>query len=273
VSHDVHVHPFDHAIALTPAGAGRYSAVPSPAYANFVGPFGGVTAARLLRAALLHDECLGEPVALTVNFAAPVADEPMEIVAAPARTNRSTQHWSLEMRQSGGVVSTGSAVFAARRQTWSSLELTPPAAPAASAIAPLAIPEGFPVWLANYEMRLVHGGMDLAADGEAADSVTTLWLRDNPPRPLDFPALAALSDAFFPRIFVRRQRLALIGTVTLTVYFHTGTTQLSAQGSEPLLCTARASNFRDGYFDQVAELWGSAGELLATTHQMVYFRE
>jgi len=53
----------------------------------------------------------------------------------------------------------------------------------------------------------------------------------------------------------------------------TGAVRLARQGAEPLLATAWASNFRDGFFDQVAELWSCGGELLATSHQLVYFRE
>ena len=38
-------HVFDQAIALTSTGNGLYTGATSPAYANMVGPFGGVTAA------------------------------------------------------------------------------------------------------------------------------------------------------------------------------------------------------------------------------------
>ncbi|HOS86416.1 MAG TPA: thioesterase family protein, partial [Burkholderiaceae bacterium] len=36
---------------------------------------------------------------------------------------------------------------------------------------------------------------------------------------------------------------------------------------------ARAQSFFNGFFDQSAELWNEAGDLLATTHQIVYFKE
>ena len=45
-------HPFDQAIALTPTAEGAYTGATSPAYANMVGPFGGVTAAVALNAVL-----------------------------------------------------------------------------------------------------------------------------------------------------------------------------------------------------------------------------
>ena len=39
-----------------------------------------------------------------------------------------------------------------------------------------------------------------------------------------------------------------------------------------LLGVADAGVFNKGYFDQKAELWSRAGQLLATSHQIVYFR-
>lgn len=62
------------------------------------------------------------------------------------------------------------------------------------------------------------------------------------------------------------------GTVTLTVYFHADQAALAAQGDDHLLASARAQRFGNGYFDQVGEVWSRGGELLATTHQLVYFK-
>ena len=51
------------------------------------------------------------------------------------------------------------------------------------------------------------------------------------------------------------------------------TALLAAQGDRHVLACARALAFRNGYFDQSAEIWSDHGQLLASTHQMVYFRE
>jgi acyl-CoA thioesterase len=34
----------------------------------------------------------------------------------------------------------------------------------------------------------------------------------------------------------------------------------------------RAQAFRNGYFDHTAQLWSEAGVLLATTQQLVYYK-
>ena len=64
-----------------------------------------------------------------------------------------------------------------------------------------------------------------------------------------------------------------IGTVSMTIYFHAGQAQLQQTGTGYLLGQAQAQAFRDGYFDQTAQLWNEAGELLVTTHQIVYYKE
>jgi hypothetical protein len=62
-------HPFDAAIRLEPQGEGHWRGATHEAYGNMVGPFGGATAA----AVLAYPARQGEPLALTVNFAGPVA--------------------------------------------------------------------------------------------------------------------------------------------------------------------------------------------------------
>lgn len=275
-------HLFDEAIALDPLPDGRWRGRTHPAWANMVGPFGGVIAAVALNAARLSPGRLGEPVALTVNYAGPLAEGDFIVSTRAVRTNRSTQHWVIEIAQEGeggGVAVSASAAFAARRATWSAAEATMPDVPPAAQLE-RASTRGRPRWTRNYDMRIARGGLsaDFARSGEpltaegAADAVSWLWLRDDPPRPLDFPALAALADSFFPRVFLRRPQWTPIGTVTLTTYFHADAAALAAQGDRALLGVARAGRFFDGYFDQSAELWGDGGALLASSHQLVYYR-
>lgn len=266
-------HALDEATRLTHHGDGPVTGHSHPAYANVVGPFGGITAATLLKAALTHPERLGDPVAFTVNYAGPVAEGEFQIEARPLRTNRSTQHWSIVQTQAGEVVTSATAVFALRRETWTSTEVPMPDAPPADDV-PVSETGSFVAWPRNYEMRFVGGSpLTRTAPVEERDAITTVWIRDQPPRPLDFTALASLCDAFFPRIFVRRPMRVPFGTVSLTAYFHADTALLDAQGSRPLLAHARATHFGRGYHDQTVDLWSDTGNLLATSHQVVYFKE
>ncbi len=266
-------HTFDEAIALdTTEAKGVLRGHTSPEWANMVGPFGGVTAAALLRAVQLQPDRIGEPVSLTVNFAAPVLDGAFDIVAKAVRTNRTNQHWVVELWQEGSVRTNATAVFGTRRDTWSETERAWPSVPAPEDIAPTGLPE-IVVWAGNYDMRYVEGAVPGQDSGPAESSTTTLWARDKQGRALDFPALTALSDIFYPRVYLRRGGMSPAGTISLTTYFHTDGDELAAAGGDFALCRARANRFSRGYFDQSAEIWSRSGELLATTHQLVYFKD
>jgi acyl-CoA thioesterase len=258
---------------------GHYEGEAHLGYWNMVGPFGGVTAAALLQGLLQHPDRLGDPVSLTVNYAGALAAGPFTVQATPVRTNRSTQHWSLTIAQPdphGGAVpivtTTGTAVTAGRRETWGVSDVHMPAVPPAAAV-PVFPPLPGVEWLQRYEMRAIAGLIPQAWDGGGDDSLTQLWVRDAPARPLDFCALAGLADVFFPRVWLRRARRVPAGTVSMTVYFHASAAQLRSTGDGYLLGQARAQAFRDGFFDQTAQLWNEAGTLLATTHQIVYYKE
>ncbi|BBY97334.1 thioesterase family protein [Mycolicibacterium fallax] len=241
-----------------------------PAWANMVGPFGGITAAVLLRAIEQHPDRLGDPLALTVNYLAPIADGPYQLSLNPVRTNRTNQHWIVELSQDGEPKTTATAIFGSHRDTWGDTEAGPPPAPAPETVQPRGT--GFPTWLSRYDMRMVAGELPEVEGQQAASSTSTLWVRDAAGRALDYAGLAALSDIFYPRIYLRTGRLIPAGTITLTTYFHAGGAELAAVGGDFLLATAAARRFSRGFFDQTATLWSRDGVLLATSDQLVYFK-
>lgn len=274
----MNLHPFDQALQLRPAGEQQpdtWLGASSPAYWNMVGPFGGTTAAKAIQAIMQHPALLGEPIALTVNYACAMAEGPFSITAKPVRTNRSTQHWLVSLVQTDAagiesVVMTATAVTAARRDTWSMSD---------SAMPEVAFDEASPrlrfataEWTQRYDIRAVCGQVPAVWDGSGEDSLSQLWVRDEPPRPLDFAALAAMADVFYPRVWLRRATLVPAGTVSITTYFHADSAQLAQSGVGYLLAQARAQAFRNGFFDQTAQLWSDAGTLLATSTQMVYYK-
>ncbi|VTU21719.1 hypothetical protein H4CHR_00844 [Variovorax sp. PBS-H4] len=273
-------HPLDKALALAHSDirVGHFTGATSPDYWNMVGPFGGTTAAVMLQSVLKHPELLGAPVALTVNYAAALTAGAFELLAVPVRTNRSTQHWTIQLSQADAagqaqIVGTGSAVTALRRETWGANDLPMPEVPRPMEVERLSIGPAKVAWIDRYEMRPISGALPVRWDGSGDQSETRMWVRDAPARPLDFAALAALSDCFFPRVWLRRARPVPIGTVSITTYFHVDAAQLSEVGDGHLLGRATGQQFRNGYFDQAAQLWSEAGALLATSNQIVYFKE
>ncbi len=273
------MHPFDQALDLQPAGPAQpdtWRGHSSSAYWNMVGPFGGTTAATAVQALMRHPALLGEPIALTANYASAMREGPFSVTARPVRTNRSTQHWTVSLSQTDasgteGVVMTATAVTAARRETWSLNDTPLPVDGFDPALDRLRFASS--EWTHRYDMRAVRGMIPQVWDGRADDSLTQLWVRDEPPRPLDFAALAAMSDVFYPRVWLRRAHRVPAGTVSITTYFHADSAQLAQTGEGYLLGQARAQVFRNGFFDQTAQLWNEAGTLLATSSQIVYYKE
>ena len=268
------MHPLDEATALEPIGEGRFKGRTHPAYWNMAGPFGGATAALLMRAVLEHPARRGRPVAQTVNFCAAIGEGEFEIVVTPTRDGKSTQHWNVEMVQNGQVVTTGSLVTGAERDTWAHQPATPPSFPPVGEVARAPTAGRMP-WFDRYEFRMVEGRMpfDPPPEGGLGPAVSKLWLRDSPERPLDYVSLAALADTFLVRILLVRGTFAPVATVSLSTYFMADAATLAAQGDRHLLALADARAFRNGFADQSAELWTDDGVLLAASHQVTWYKE
>jgi len=267
-------HPFDTACALTRDGDGRFSGTAPQAYWNMAGPFGGTTAAVLLRAALFDQPDGVEPVALTVNYCAALASGAFTVEAGIARSGKSVRHVSVQMQQGDAIVATASVVLALRRDTWSHQVARMPEVPPPDAVPPMPT-DGRPPWLQRYEFRFVSGEWRPQATTYATlrSAHSTLWVADSPRRPLDWLSLAALCDVFFVRAFHVRGTLVPAGTVTMTVHFHASAAEIAAQGPSPVLGTVDAHTFTRNFGDQIAQIWSSQGRLLATTTQMTWFKE
>lgn len=264
-------HVFDEAIALVASSRNCYTGETSDAYRNMVGPFGGITAATLLNAILKHPDRLGEPVSMTLNFAAAVEPGGFEVEALPIRTNRSTQHWQVIQRQGSQVVTSATIFCAIRKETWSEQELKAPDVCGPEKTTRLDT-TGRREWLTNYEFRFISGSYDPKNSEAAKDSYSLLWIRDNPSRPLDFASLAAMGDSFFPRLFTRTQLFFPAGTVSLTLYFHADSLEIAQSGTGYLLGAARANRSYKSYHDQTAYLWSSTGNLLLSSSQLMYYK-
>ena len=268
------MHPLDKDTTLERLGPERVSGRTSTHYSNFNGTFGGFTAAVLLRAVLDDPRCQGVPVALTVNYCAALSEGGFDISVRERRTGKSTQHWSLELTQGETVAATASVVCGQRRAVWSHHPAVPPDMPPPEQLPPFTQfkPGG---WTSQYEMRFAKGAPDWNPrdDNEIRSAHSQLWMRDVPERALDYVSLASMSDAFVIRAFVARGKFVPVGTITLTTFFHGNEEAMRAQGTHPLLCTADAHLFADGFADQIAHLWGKDGRLLATSTQIVWYKE
>jgi acyl-CoA thioesterase len=265
-------HLFDDATRVV-AGDSRWQGRTSPDYWAFVGPFGGATAATILRALVEHPQRSGDPVALTVNFCAPIVEGDFDLDVRLVRANRSSQHWSVELSQGGAdPASIATAVFAQRRPSWSHQVASLPQSVPFEEAKPFSLKPAS--WVSQYDMRFVEGFPVMRASGASAppSAFSKLWMCDRVPRTIDHLSLTAMSDAFFARIFHMRGEMLPFGTVTITTYFHVDADDLAKENITRVLALADASTFHKSYGDQTGQLWSPAGRLLATTTQMMYFK-
>ena len=264
-------HLFDEATAVT-AGDSHWQGRTSPDYWAFVGPFGGATAATILSALIDHPQRSGDPLALTVNYCAPIAEGAFDLDVRLVKANRSSQHWCVEITQAGGEVATlATAVFAERRPSWSHQQAAFPGAKPFEETLPY--PSLAASWVKQYDFRFVEGDPKFGSPSSSApDAYSKLWISDRVPRKIDALSLMAMSDAFFGRIFHIKRELLPFGTVSLTTYFHADAADLAAEDITRVLAVADAKIFHKSYGDQNGELWSPSGRLLATTTQIAYFK-
>lgn len=267
-------HPFDRALALAPVTPERTRGRTSEDYWNMVGPYGGITAAVMMQAMMNHPERKGSPLSFTINFLAAVEAGEFFVDTELLRANRSNQHWSIRLVQGQPerVLAQAMVICAERRSTWGLVEAQRPEVPPAEQCPP-AEPHRGSGFLLRYQFRFVRG----KPFHENPDSLSHVWVADVPPRPLDFASLTAICDSYLPRIFLRRKEFVPIATVSMNIYFHTGAEALARHGAAPLLTVAQAQAFSDGHFDHQGQVWGRRQDdhdtLLATTHQLVWYKE
>src|SRR6202158_2590726 len=89
-------HLFDEATRVT-AGDSCWQGQTSEDYWAFVGPFGGAAGAPTLRPLIDHPQRTGDPLSLTVNYCAPIAEGVFDLDIRLVKANRWTQHWSVEL--------------------------------------------------------------------------------------------------------------------------------------------------------------------------------
>ena len=271
------IHSFDQSLELRLIAEGRFATQTSVPYWNSFGPFGGWTAALLLKAVTADPRAVGTPVSLSINFISGLKPGAFEVRNRLVKQNRTLAFWQSEMVQANdgdpateAVVAQAQCVLALERETFAILDARVPSVPRPD-ILDIASPRRGatprPNFLDQYDYRPASGRLFAAA--ETMNSA--LWVRDAVPRALDCHSLAALADTAFPSIWLRLQAPVRITTVTMTVYFRASAAELAAAGGGYVLVDSRADAGKHGYYDQTSNLWSESGVLLAQTQQLAWF--
>jgi acyl-CoA thioesterase len=257
---------------LERTGERTYAAQTDPEYWNLIGPFGGWIAAVLMHAVLREAETLGVPLSLSIDFAGAMEPGAFAVRLRDLRRNRSTTFWSAELTQTQAgaevVCAFATIVTAQRRETAEFLEIRPPQLPPPELLTRFEVGGALP-FLEKLDFRFGAGTIF----PRPIDGATVTWMRALDATTLDFETLAALCDAGVPQIFMRLQRRVPVSSVTLNAFFHADQSELDAVGAGYVLNATRMRRAAHGFFDASAEVWSSNGTLLATTEQIVWFRD
>lgn len=262
------VYNFDDALPLAADGRRRWLSRVDKRYWNAIGPWGGWTAALLVKGVLAEHDHAGTPVAMTANLMGGLDETPLALDTRAVRQGRSMEFWTSELVQHGEPVAMAMVTLGQRRDTLSAHEAVFPQAPAPETL-PAPERKGL-AFGAMFESRPVRGAPPF--QGESETSNTLSWIRDAQARPLDYPLLAAFADVFAPRIFYRSPERRPVSTVSMSVYFHATPAELAEVGGDWVLAEAQARRFESGFFDQHGALWSREGTLLATTEQLCWFK-
>jgi acyl-CoA thioesterase len=271
------MHLLDDTLALVPAGEDCFRGTGHAAYWNAFGPFGGWTAAVMLKSVLQHPQAKGEPLSLQVQFIAGLAQAPFDLLVRCVKQNRSTAFWQVQLVQAGleggaPVVCASAAVTLTQwRDTFTVADARMPtvSTPAQTALAPPRR-HGSPPFLSRFEYRPVSGVFGAGAN-PSMDS--WLWMRDAQARPMDALLLTCAADAPFPSIWLKLDTPVMITTVTFNVNFRVPQAAITACADQFVLLDSRCAAGQHGFYDQHTDIWSENGVLLAQTDQLAWFSE
>ena len=268
------MHGFDRGLMLTPLSPDRFQATADAAYAMRTGPYGGWVTALLLNAALTHSGIKGVPVSMTVNFFAPINPGTCRVAVEVQNTTRTLCFLKVDIIHGSSDQESPAAgaliILGTRRGDLHIPQLTPPVdVTPADELESFTVPEGAPAVFHRYDIRYARG-IPFAVN---PDSRTYIYARDRPDRPLDYLSLAALCDVSLPRLYFLRPVRLPFATITLTIHFQGVSEDVAAVGTGLVLIDSVARQVRAGFFDQVCHLWSPTGALLATSEQMVWYKD
>ncbi|MCR5875972.1 thioesterase family protein [Phenylobacterium sp. J426] len=258
--------------ALTAVEPGRWTTHAGPDWKNPNGPlWGGYPIGLALTVVGTEPEAVGEPLSISLTYVAALADGEVEIRTRRLRQGGSIGVWEVDLRPAGAEgVSVQAIVTLARRPA------TPPFAFAKMPEAPE--PENLPTPMSPGGAR--HFGAQAFERRTTetfpiqpqASSYSTAWVR---PRlgPWDKPMLGMLTDNSPPRAFYALGHTVMTTTLSLTVYLHATAEEVAEAGRDWLLVEYEGRVGGGGASDERSSYWRRDGKLLATSEQLVWYRE
>lgn len=262
---------FDEDIALTKSAEGHYRVEIQDTWSVTVGPNGGYIGAILLNAML---EELGDRDrqvrSITFHFLSPSKPGMAILEARTEKLGRSLATLTSKLVQNDRVLAMALATFAPSREQVSFRDFTMPDVAAADEIDSSERMneqmQGHVPFRDHYDQRLAIGPIPPATSSKARVGG---WTRFRESRMMDCLAIVAISDSWFPGIFVRELPESVHApTIDHSVHFFSSLPLPSMKAEDFVLVEFTTEIVQEGYLQEDGRIWSPSGELIAQSRQL-----
>jgi acyl-CoA thioesterase len=267
------VSAFTRDTAVEEIGGGSYRGRVSAGWFTPRGANGGFLAAIVLRAIMASEQeneggpASGTPLAraprsLTLHYLRPPVEGEVRIVVTEERRGRQLTTYSARLEQDGRVCILALAALSLDFPSSLNYADTMPDVPPPNGLVVRDDPKLPPI----AHRFATQGAVGYAPFSGGPEALTGGWIAfaGDGPSPLDAPALALLSDAWLPSMFVLVQDFIGVPTIDLTIHFRARTEGRTG----PALAIFRSRTSAEGFFEEDGELWSEDGTLLAQSRQL-----
>lgn len=230
------------------------------------GPNGGYVAALLERAIEKHvDDPTRHPRSLTIHYLSPPTEGEVEILVSTERSGRTLSSLSIRMIQGGHLRALGLASLSEHRKGFQLDHRAMPNVPEAASLTPET---SFIPIHERYDQRYIE---DFHKKSDPNQASVAAWIRLAEPQSLDYPLLAAYSDALRPSVFSlvpTKEEVGPVPTIDLTLHYRSDLDEIKVAPDAFCLAVCRSRFAKHGYIEEDGEVWSSCGTLLLQSRQL-----
>lgn len=256
---------------LTYLAPGHWRTVATPDWCNPRGGlWGGYPIGLFTRVLEAEPAATGEPLSITMTYAAQLPAGELDIRTRCLRQGRSIGVWALELSEAGRdeVAVQGMVTMAVRPDVPGFAFATMPDAPAPESLAAVTPPIGsLHPSVSLFERR----PLDPLPPRPTGEPRTLSWIRSRQ-APLDKAILGMMTDTSPPRALYAVDRITMSTTLSLTVYLHASAAELAEVGEDFVLVDYDGRVGTGGASDERSNYWRRDGKLLATSEQLAWYR-
>ncbi|MDZ4373230.1 MAG: thioesterase family protein [Phenylobacterium sp.] len=260
-----------HTMTLTAVEPGRWTTLAGPEWRNPGGGlWGGYAIGLCVRVMEAEPEAVGEPLSLTLTYAAALPSGELDIRTRRLRQGGSIGVWEVEVRPAGAEeVGVHAIVTMARRPDTPDFAFARmPETPPPESLPSPDSPGGSQHFGAQaFERRTA----ERFPPPPSSDSRSLTWVKSRR-GPWDKALLGMVTDNSAPRAFYALGPTINTTTLSLTVYLHATAAEIAAVGDDYLLIECEGRVGGGGASDERSSYWRRDGKLLATSEQLAWYR-